>query len=162
MATVTETKRIIVPWEKADEAFTLPPGRYILKIQEASAGTTQSGDPRITIKYLALKPDKFKGRTTSIIYTFNAPGLRSLREVVTAVLGATPRKASDLDLRKLEGKLIKATADVREGRNGGKFQELKEIEPYGKAPEPEPEPEEEPGVEDDLDLEGDSDEDTIF
>lgn len=149
MSTATATKKVLVPWDRADEAFVIPAGKYILKIQEATAGTTQSGDSRITIKYIVLKPDKLKGRTTSVIYTFNAPGLRALREVVTAVLGAPPKKASDLDLRKLEGKIIKATVDIREGRNGGKFQELREVEPYGKRSEPEPEPESE---DEDLDL----------
>lgn len=153
MSTAT-TKKVIVPWEKVNEGFTIPPGKYILQIQEANAGTTQSGDPRVQIKYLVLRPGKFKGRTTSVIYTFNAPGLRSLREVVTAVLGDTPKRASDLDLRSLEGKVIKATADVREGRQGGKFQELREIEAYGRKPEPEPEPEA-------LDLDEESDEDDI-
>ena len=158
MPAATVSKKVLVPWETADEAgYVLPEGKYILKIQEATVGQTQSGTQAVTIKYLVLKPDKFKGRTTNIIYAFTPPGLRSLREVVAAVLGDVPRKASALDLSKLEGKVIKATATIREGRNGGKFQELREIERYGKAPEPEPEQEEDDGLgdvgDDDLEIE---------
>lgn len=155
------SKKVVVPWDQAMDDYVLPEGKYVLKITDARAGQSQNGDPRIEIKYVVMAPKAHKGRTTTIFYNFNGPGLRALRELLQGLGMEVPRKAAALNLSKLEGRMLKCTARVQEGKNGGKFQNLEDIEAYGSAPEPEPESEPEDDEEvadedvDDLDLDDD-------
>lgn len=162
MAMATAAKKIIVPWEQAGEGYVLPEGKYALRIAEARAGQAQSGEQRVEIQFVVLAPEKHKGRKVTIFYNFNAPGLRSLRELLQGIGFEVPNKAAALNLSKLEGKTLIADARVQEGKQGGKFQILQNIKPYGKdKPEPEEDDVEEDAAEDDLeeddDLEFDDD-----
>lgn len=151
MATVTAAKKIIVPWDQVAEGYVLPEGKYVLRIVEARAGQSQSGEQRVEIQFVVLAPDKHKGRKVTIFYNFNAPGLRALRELLQGIGFEVPSKAAALNLSKLEGKTLIAEAKVQEGKQGGKFQILQNIKPYGKnEPEPEEDDVEEDAAEDDL------------
>ena len=147
----TAAKKIIVPWEQAGEAYVLPEGKYALRIVDARAGQSQSGEQRVEIQFVVLAPEKHKGRKVTIFYNFNAPGLRALRELIQGIGFEVPNKAAALNLSKLEGKTLIAEAKVQEGKQGGKFQILQNIKPYGKnEPEPEEDDVEEDVAEDDL------------
>jgi len=116
----------------------------------------------VEIQFVVLAPEKHKGRKVTIFYNFNAPGLRALRELLQGIGFEVPNKAAALNLSKLEGKTLIAEARVQEGKQGGKFQILQNIKPYGKnEPEPEEDDVEEDAAEDDLgeddDLEFDDD-----
>src|SRR5690606_4242105 len=102
------------------------------------------------------------GRTIKILYHFNAHSLRAFGELLQGVGVEVPNKPAALNLCKREGKTLVAEAKVQEGKQGGKFQMLQNIKPYGKnEPEPEEDDVEEDVAEDDLveddDLEFDDD-----
>lgn len=138
----TAAAKVLVPWEMADQGYTIPNGKYKLKIVDAQYGETQAGDQKINIDYVVLAPAKAKGSRFRIGYTYNPAGIRELREMVTGVLGtASPRKASALNLDKLKGKVFVAEAYTTEGKNGGKFQHLKNVKGAATQQEEEPEPE---------------------
>lgn len=170
----TASKRVVVPWDQANDDYTVPEGRYILRIASANVGENTNGDPRVEIDYLVLAPRKHKGRKFRIFYGLTvAPGLRQLRELLQGLGVRVPNKAAALDLSRLEGVTLKALAQVTETKNGGKFQELHEIERHGEAPaqsrrreaparrrrRPAPEPED---LDDDLDEDLDSSLDDDF
>jgi len=162
MATVTAAKKIIVPWEQASEGYVLPEGKYALRIAEARAGQAQSGEQRVEIQFVVLAPEKHKGRKVTIFYNFNAPGLRALRELLQGIGSRCPTRRRLLTSPSWRGRRSSRRRRVQEGKQGGKFQILQNIKPYGKnEPEPEEDDVEEDVAEDDLveddDLEFDDD-----
>jgi len=156
------SKSVVIPWDQAGDAYTVPEGRYIMRITEANVGENANGDARVEIQYLVMAPAAHKGRKIRIFYSLTAaPGLRALRELLQGLGANVPNKAAALNLSSLEGKTLKCFATVATSNNGGKFQNLSEIELHGSQPEPEPEPEPDlddldddldAGLDDDLDL----------
>src|SRR5690606_27638697 len=100
----TAAKKIIVPWEQASEAYVLPEGKYALRIVDARAGQSHSGEQRVEIQIVELDAEKHMGRKVTIFYNFIAPGLRALRELLQGIRFEVPNKAAALNLSKLEGK----------------------------------------------------------
>ena len=153
----TKKGRVVrVPWDQAGGS-SLPDGvKVVLRCTEVEESETNDGTPRLVFRFVVVAPKKYKGEP--IIQSFTIPkGLTFMRPLVKALLNKdVPRRAADLDLDALEGKLVVAETRLDEERG---YTNLINYEPYGNGHDDD---EDYGDDEDELDDEEDEDEEDDF
>lgn len=113
----TAVRKLLINWEEEDSG-SLPEGRYLFRVASVDVGESSSGNPQLIVKFVVLKPSKFKGRKQTVWYTLVPTRLKYLRAFLQAAGVEVPKRSAHLDLDKLEGKAVVASVQHRKSDDG--------------------------------------------